>query len=797
MSALPCFHCAQPVPPGAPSIRVDGVERPVCCTGCAAAAQWIRDAGLGDYYRLRDATPDKVGEAASDWSAWDRPELLAEHVTSVGALREMTLQAEGMRCAACAWLIDRALAREPGVVEVGANAVTGRVRLRWDPAATRLSALLERLAALGYRAHLAAGAELERERARQRRRMLLRLGVAGLGAMQAMMFTEALYLDTGNTMPLATRDFFRWVAFLLCAPVVFYSGWPFIAGMLRELKGRRLGMDTAIASAVLLAYGASLVETIRGGPHVWYDAAVMFVLLLLAARFLEQAARQRAGAQIEALARARPALATRLDPDGGAVQVPSATLSVGDRIRVAAGESLPADGVLLDAAAEFDESLLTGEPRPVVREPGGTVLAGSVCLGRPAELSVLRTGADTWLSHLVRLAERAQGERPRLARLADRVASRFVAALFLIAALVFAAWWTLAGPARAFEIALAVLVVSCPCALSLAIPAALTAAHGALARLGVLSAAPDALETLARADVLVLDKTGTVTLGRPRLVAVDLAADAPFDAEGAVRLAAALERDSGHPLARAFLEAAESGGAPAHWPAATDVRAAFGSGVEGSVDGIRYRLGRPGFAAPGADDGRIWLGDGNRLLARFSVEDALRPDADAMVAAVEGLGLSCRMLSGDETGAVERVAGQLGIAEARGRLSPSDKLAAVRSLQAGGHIVAMLGDGINDAPVLAGADVSLALAGGAALAHRAADLVVTGDSLVRVPQAIALARRSRRIVRQNLGWAIGYNALALPFAGAGLVPPWLAALGMAASSLLVTLNALRLSRVRP
>lgn len=787
LAGATCFHCSATLPPSPPMVRIDGSDRAVCCTGCGAAAAWIHDAGLEDYYRLRDAQPDRIGEQPGDYSIWDRPELLAGHVASVGDASEVTVQTEGMRCAACAWLIDRALMREAGVVEVSANALTGRVRLRWDPRATRLSAVLERLGRLGYRANLASGTARERERARQRRSLLLRLGVAGLGAMQAMMYTEALYLDIGDEMAVPTRDFLRWVAFLLSAPVVFYSGWPFLAGMWRELRQRRVGMDTAIASAVLLAYGASLVETLRGGPHVWFDAAVMFVFLLLAARFVEQAARQVAGARIEALAQARPALATRIGADGTLQQVPSAQLAVGDLVRVAAGESVPADGELRDEAAEFDEALLTGEPEPVLRRAGATVLAGSVCIATPATIAVLRTGTDTWLSHLVRLVERAQGERPRLAQLADRIAGGFVAGLFVVAALVFATWTLFLDASRAFEVTLAVLVVSCPCALSLAIPAALTAAHGTLARLGVLAAEPNALETLARADTVLLDKTGTLTRGQPRVAAVALEPDAALDTDRALAIAAALERDSGHPLARGFVRAGA--------PVASRVRVVAGAGVEGIVDGDRYRLGRPGFAAPGADDGCIWLGDGERLLARFTLEDAPRADAAAAIAALQSLGLRCEIASGDQAAAVSTVATALGITEAHGRLSPGGKLERVRALQRDGHVVAMLGDGINDAPVLAGADVSLALAGGAPLAHRAADLVVTGESLLRVPQAIALARRTRRIIRQNLGWALGYNAVALPFAAAGLVAPWLAALGMAASSLLVTLNALRLSRL--
>ena len=792
--AAGCFHCGSPVGADAIVATVDGAQRPMCCTGCAAAASWIAEAGLADYYRIRDAAPAAVGDVAADYRSWDGEEIAVEHIVSVDDAREITVQAEGMRCAACAWLIDRALMHAPGVLEVSANAITGRVRLRWNPAATRLSQLLERLAGLGYRAHLASGSVLERARARERRTLLLRLGVAGLGAMQAMMYTEALYLDVGNSMPVPTRDFFRWIAFLLCAPVVFYSGWPFLAGMWRELSQRRLGMDTSIASAVLLAYGASLVETLRGGPHVWFDAAVMFVFLLLAARFVELSMRQRASAGIDALARARPAMATRLFADGSLRQVPTRELAPGMDVRVAAGEAAAADGQLLEAAAEFDEALLTGESRPVRRLRGDTILAGSVCIATPCTLSVTRTGADTWLSHLVRLVDRAQAARPRMARLADRVSAWFVAALFAVALLVAIGWTLWIDPGRAFEVTLAVLVVSCPCALSLAIPAAVTAAHGTLARWGVLAANADALETLARADTIVLDKTGTLTVGEPRIVAVE--ASPSMDAAEALRLATALQQGSGHPLARAFAGAAM--GAPVQSAAdVQDRRVVAGAGVEGTVNGRRLRLGRPGFAADGADDGRVWLGDGRRVLARFTLHDALREDARAAVAALKALGLRVEIASGDDSQAVALLAATLGVDAARGRQAPEDKLARVRSLQLAGHVVAMVGDGINDAPVLAGADVSIALGGGAALAQRAADFVITGERLLRVAEAVALARRTRRVIRHNLAWAVAYNVVALPFAAAGMVSPWLAALGMALSSLAVTLNALRLARGAP
>ncbi|MBW8369004.1 MAG: heavy metal translocating P-type ATPase metal-binding domain-containing protein, partial [Arenimonas sp.] len=308
-----CFHCGDALPDSPPTVTLEGVTHPVCCHGCGAAAQWIRDAGLGDYYRLRsDADGARVVADAGDFLSWDRADIQSGHVLSTPQGNEITVVVEGMHCAACAWLIDRALLREPGVLEVGANAITGRVRLGWDPARTPLSQLLVRLAALGYRPHLAQGEAAERERRRERNRMIARLGVAALGAPQAMMFAEALYLDTAGEMSVPTRDFFRWITFLVSTPVVFFSGWPFIAGMVNELRNRQPAMDTLVASSVLLAYFASLVETLRGGTHVWFDAAVMFVLFLLAARFLEQMARRQASARLDTLARAQPALAWRI-----------------------------------------------------------------------------------------------------------------------------------------------------------------------------------------------------------------------------------------------------------------------------------------------------------------------------------------------------------------------------------------------------------------------------------------------------------------------------------------------------
>jgi P-type Cu2+ transporter len=789
-SALPglCHHCSEPLPPAPLRASVERVEHAFCCAGCAGAARFIEDSGLADYYRLRAARGRRVQAQDEDFSAYDREDVLAAHAhtpTNAPECRELTLILDGMRCAACAWLIDRALAQLDGIEEVSSNAISSRVSLRWRPQRIALSKVLQRLAALGYRPHLSPGEALERRRRDERRRLLLRLGVAGLGSLQAMMFAEALYLDFSGSMPLPTRDFLRWITCAVSAPVVFYAGWPFIAGLLRELKARALGMDTLVGGSILLAYFASVIETVRGGTHVWFDAAVMFVFLLLVARFVETMARQRAAAAVDALAQARPALAWRLRADGMAEQVPLAALAVGDRVRVPVGEALPADGLLEDPVAELDEALLSGESRSVCRHAGETVFAGSLARLQPLQLRVTRTGSETRLSHLMQLVERLQQRRPRLAELADRLASRFVVVLLLAAALTFAYWWQV-QPERAFEIALAVLVVSCPCALSLAIPAALASAGGALVKLGALPLRVDALESLADIDTVLFDKTGTLSEGRPRLAAIEPLRE--LDADRAGRIAAALEREAGHPLARAF-EGIEA--APAN-----RVKAHAGAGIEGEVEGRSWRLGHAGFACGGDPaDPALYLGDGEHAFARFSIEDPLRADAANAVAELRRQGPALEILSGDAPHTVATVANALGIERFRARAAPEDKLAHLRALQAQGRRVLMLGDGINDAPVLAAADVSIALADGAPLAHRAADLVLGGGRLQRLPQLLDLARRTRRLIRQNLAWALAYNALALPFAAAGWIGPWLAALGMTASSLVVTVNALRLGRV--
>jgi P-type Cu2+ transporter len=781
-----CFHCALPLPDRPMHHEMLGATREFCCEGCAAAARWIHAARLDNYYALRSSAGSKIEVTDRDLTTWDRPDIMREHLRNVPEGCEIVLLVEGMRCAACAWLIDRALTREAGLVEISANAVTGRIRLIWNPASNKLSAILGRLLTLGYRPFLTGNRESELAIRAEQRNWMLRLGVAGIGALQAMMYAEALYLDTAHQMPLATRDFFRWLTFLVATPVVFYAGLPFIRGAWRELQQRQPGMDTLVSASVLIAWGASTLEMLRGGAQVWFDAAVMFVFLLLIGRFIEQRTRRIATARLDTLARARPTLIDREQFDGKFETVAAADLVRGDIVRVAAGDRVPADATLLDAAASFNESLLTGEAKPVIHQPGDLVMAGSTSANSGVRLKVVTTGAATQLSALTALVQRAQEFRPRVTRIADRAATWFVGGLALTAAAVYF-YWHATEPARAFEIALAVLVISCPCALSLAVPAALAAAYSRLSTLGLLPIRAEALETLADVSDVVFDKTGTLGDGQWQLLATQVFGDTR-ETE-ALQIAAALEAGVNHPLASAFQTHAGN-------IRATGIKLHAGGGIEGHINGRTLLLGTAPFAAASPDDGAIWLGDGHVAMARFQLLETARPDAAAALTRLRAMGKSLHVLSGDSTSAVQAFIGSqhLRVDSSAGRLLPQDKLARVRELQSQGRIVAMVGDGLNDAPVLAGANVSLAMASGAALTQRAADLVILNPSLQRIRDALQLASRTRRIIRQNLAWAVAYNVVAIPLAASGHVAPWAAAAAMVVSSLTVTLNALRLSR---
>ena len=814
MSDTPtCFHCGAPIDqPGRWSARIEGVERPMCCAGCQAVAGAIVSAGLDDYYRTRSAPAAGaavVPPALGALEVYDDADLQTRFVRARGTDRETTLMIDGLRCGACVWLLEQGLRRRPGVVGVSVNLATGRATLDWDPSRTRLSSLLDAIGRLGYRGLPFDPREREAQIQRTSRALFRRLFIAGLGMMQVMMYALPVYVAGPGDIEWQHENLMRWASLLLTLPVMFYSASPFFAGAWRDLRARSAGMDVPVVVGLVAAFVASVRATVAGHGEVYFDSVTMFVCLLLAARYVEWVARRRAGRAIDTVAAAVPDMVDRVDAATGAIErVPATRMAPGQLFRVPAGERVAVDATIVDGRTAIDQSLLTGESLPVAREPGDEVPGGAINAGTPVLMRVLRTSADSAISTIERLVDRAAADRPRLAELTERVARWFVSALLLLAAGVWLAWLQI-DAARAAHIAIAVLVVSCPCALSMATPAALAAATGAAMRRGMLIARGDALERIADCTDVVFDKTGTLTRGLPELVRVAPLGDAPLPNDRIVSIAALLEAGQSHPLADAIRRAS---GDTAQAPLARGERETVaGLGVEGVVDARRYRLGSAAFVAAwhpslgNAGDGATtgaysecdgdtlaWLVDAQTPIARLHFRDRLRDEAPAVRDALDAAGLRIHLVSGDRGAAVAQVAEALGIDDAIADASPQRKLDYVRRLQAQGRRVLMVGDGINDAPVLAAADVSVAVGRATSLACTAAGVVLLGRSLNDLPALRALALRTRTIVRENLAWALVYNALAIPAAAVGWVPPWLAAVGMSTSSLLVVLNALRL-----
>ena len=715
-----------------------------------------------------------------------------------GEHEHVVFAVEGIRCAGCARTIEKAVRALPGIDGVNVNAATARVTVNWQGRATTLPKILHAVNDAGFKTLPLAGAEASTRFRAEQRAALKRVGFASLGMMQSMMYLGALYGASDITPNMA--QLMAIAGMIIVTPVLFYSGAPILLGALRDLTQRRVSMDVPVALALLLAWAPSVVNTFRGSGEVYFDSVGMFLFFLTAGRFIEMSVRHRGATSAEALARSLPAVVWRLRDDGAREQTTAGQLAPGDRFTVPKGGVIPVDANLAgdSAAALLDESLLTGESATVRRNAGEPIRGGSVNVGEPLALVTVHSVGKSTLASIVALQERARTERPRLVRLADRAASWFVGVILVLALVTAVMWWNV-DPARAFPAVLAVLVVTCPCALSLATPVALAAATTSLSRLGVLVTRADAIERLARIDTVVLDKTGTLTLPSTGITEVKLLNG--HSREEALAIAAALERDCAHPLAAAFR---------AHQSAdvrATDVREEAGAGVEGTIDEVRWRLGTrefvDGLAAGNvvvplrrADERLLYLGCRQGVVAAFRVGTPLRPEARRAIDALRGQGLDVVIASGDHQDAVHEAGRALGITRTHARLSPHDKIWLLDDLRTRGHRAFVIGDGINDGPVLASAEVSCAMGQGSAIAHSAADLLLVNENLEVLPQAVKVARNAMRVVRQNLAWSLVYNFSAVPAAALGLISPWLAALGMSMSSLAVVLNARRLASRR-
>ena len=802
LAEKPCFHCGQPIPAGAHyPVQIDGTQHDMCCTGCQAVAIAIVENHLTDYYRFRTGigtkAEDLVPEALRQLQVYDSPELQKTFVRDTGgAVREASLILEGIVCAACVWLNEKHVKQLDGVLDFRINYSTHRATLRWDNSKLHLSDVLKAIGEIGYHAHPFDTKRLESLQKQEKSLALRRIAVAGLGTMQAMMIAVAMYIGAVSDMDTGMRDFLRWISLVITTPVVFYSARVFFTSAWRDLRRWRFGMDVPVSIAIAIAFSSSVWATLTGGGEVYFDSVTMFTFLLLTGRYLEMAARHKAGQVAEELVRLMPATATRVR-QGVQEVVPVSELEPNDHVLIKPGEVVPADGVVIDGASSTNESLLTGESLPCHKHVGNALVGGTVNMESPLIMRVEKVGDSTVLASIIRLLERAQAEKPELARLAEKVSSRFVPLILLTAVSVFV-YWHLQDSTHAFWIALSVLVITCPCAFSLATPAALTAATGLLTSKGVLTTRGHALETLARINHIIFDKTGTLSHGQLEVVNFQTLSDA--NEAWCKQLAAGLETASEHPVAQAIASLSRL-------PLTlTQLSAESGRGVKGYWQDQEYRIGTASFvqeltgsALPDAAqttmdqvNSQILLGSAQGWLARLELADQLRAEAAQVVQALRALNIDVTLLSGDTPAVVTQVAQQLHIPHAFGGQLPEGKLAYLKQLQAQGQVVAMVGDGVNDAPVLAGAAVSIAMGSGSHLAQASADMVLLSENLHQLPFAVQTARRMQSIIKQNFAWTILYNLLAIPLAASGIIAPWMAAIGMSASSLIVVLNALRL-----
>jgi Cu2+-exporting ATPase len=818
---IDCFHCGLPVPNDLDlSVNISAKPQPMCCVGCQAVAQTIVDAGLEDFYQFRTESSSQgleiIPDLLRELEIYNDPEIQKQFVSESENSREAALILEGINCPACIWVNERNLQSLLGVIEVNVNYASRRAQVRWDNNQIHLSDILYAIHRIGYAAHPFDPDKQQNLLEQERKTLLRRLGVAGIFGMQVMMLSISLYTGDWSGDDLEYQQFFYWICLLLTLPVVLYSARTFFEPAWHDIKNRRVGMDVPVSLGILLAFAGSAWTTVFNNinGHVYYDSVVMFVFFLLGGRYLELMARKKAVEVTENLVRITPAITTRLiNKEAGAGNldtnhiswfeetIPVAKVSPGDRLLIRAGEHIPVDGVVVSGETTIDESILTGESTALQKAAGMTVIGGSINIESPIQIEVEKVGQDTVLSHIIRILERAQSERPTIAGISDLVAKWFVTCVLIITSLV-AIYWFSTGNERWFQITLSVLVVSCPCALSLAMPAAITTATGALMKAGILSTRGHALETLARSTHVIFDKTGTLTHGKLKLVESRCFSD--ISKKGCLNIATALEAQSEHPIARALIDANEN----SIKETASHIINTPGQGIEGDVGNEHYFIGTPAFIQD--KNGKtleqtsydelhqqgysvILLADDANILCAFLLTDTIRDGAAQLVTALKDAGKEIILMTGDNKQSAELVGQALGIDHIYAALKPEDKLARVNKLQDNGAIIAMVGDGINDAPVLAGAQVSIAMSSGTELARASADLIFMNEKFQNLLMAFKISDKTSEIIRQNILWAIAYNILALPAAILGYIPPWLAAIGMSLSSLLVVTNALRIN----
>ena len=814
-----CFHCSLPVSPQAEvTASVEGHERTFCCTGCKSVCEAIYAAGLEGFYQ-RTPEGEVLGpppEPPRELALYDIDEVQEEFVGTLGENREINLLVEGIHCAACVWLIENSLQSMPGVEEARVNLTGRRLRLKWDNARLKLSQALQHLADIGYIAIPFDPEAAEGSLKRENRRLLYRMAFAGFGMMNLMWISIALYGGAGKG---EFRDMFHWIGFAIATPTLLYSGWPFYKGAWSGLRSGSLNMDLPIAIGASITYLYSLYITASGSQvgEVYWDTVVNFLFVILVGRFLEAVSKRQAVASTQRLLDLQPKVATVLR-EGEEAVVPIRAVRRGETVLVRPGEKVPVDGTILDGESSLDESMLTGESEPVRKGRGDGVSAGTLNGYGALQIQVVGTLCETALGRIIKLVEDAQASKAPIQCIADQVVPWFVATTLALASLTFL-WWL----GRDFEVALmaatAVLIITCPCAFGLATPMAIAVASGLGARYGILVKNGAVLEGLSSIDHFVFDKTGTLTEGSPAVTRVSATTETwhgqgPIMPESEIAhylaLLAALERFSEHPLARSVLDLCKNAEIPFHGHRVEDVRVKPGFGIKGYVDGRMLIAGTidwlqtqgvgPSDASLTTATKEIQANGGSVLHLAIDgepqlvlgVEDRLRPDARRVVGTLKAQGIRLTLLTGDRRAMAERVAAELGGMEVIAEVLPEDKDRVIGDLQKGGQRVAMVGDGVNDAPALVRADVGIAMGNGTDVSIASADIVLMSAELDMVHQAAALSRRTLRTIRQNIGISIAYNLIMVPLAMAAMITPVVAAVSMPLSSLAVIGNSARI-----
>lgn len=790
-----CDHCGLPVPAG---LVEAGAERQFCCRGCRTAYEVIHGCGLERYYRLREADGAEAAPAkgtGARYGQFDDPTFDALYCREVdGGLKQAELLLEGVHCAACVWLVERLPKVVPGVVESRLDLRRALVRVTWDPARVKLSAIGRTLDSLGYAPHPARDASARSVRRIEDRRHLVRLAVAGACAGNVMLLALALYAGVFDAIEPQYVALFRWTSMLISLVSLAWPGSVFFRGAIAALRTRTVHLDIPIALGLAAGGLWSVVSTIRGEGEIYFDSLSVLVFALLVGRFIQHRQQRWSADALELLFSLTPSSARLVDEAGTVREVPIEAVGRGDTVEVLAGESVPVDGVVVRGRSTIDQSLLTGESRPVSVREGDSVSAGAVNLSERLHVRVEATGEDTRVGRLMRIVERCAAERAPIVRMADRIAGWFLAGMIALAAVTLGVWLAI-EPTAALGHAAALLIVTCPCALGLATPLAVTVALGRAAQRGILIKGGDPLEQLSRPGTIFLDKTGTITQGRTALVRWHGDDDARL-------LAASLESASSHPIARAIVAAV----ADARLPAPESAAETTGRGITGRVGGREVAVGSPAFIRGLGAEAPAWLDDvereilrdgltpvlvavDGRIVAAAALGDPIRPDAAASIAELRRLGWRVGILSGDHPEVAQAVARAVGVdpEEARGGLTPEDKLAAVRDAGArgGDGPVVMVGDGVNDAAALAAATVGIAVQGGAEASLSAADVYLNRPGLAPILELLTGSRRTLGVIRRNLAASLVYNGVAATLAVTGVITPLIAAVLMPASSLTV------------